>query len=550
LEASIEESEVAQDVPTDILFQCELEFKSQLWAAKKEGWRLMKRRQFLKYVGASGCAAFPLERATTAALSNRDRSDRPNLLILLSDEHSPHVLGCYGDSVVRTPNLDALASRGVIFRNSYCASPLCVPSRTAFLTGQQPSATQVWGNDDTLRSDIPTFAHSLGAAGYDTALIGRMHFQGMDQWHGFGERLVGEVLPLYPYLEFPLSPELAQGARGPLPRSIQIAGPGKTAYEAYDEDVTKSAIQFLRERTKIGTKPFCAVVGFVLPHSPFVCSKTEWDYYYDRVSIPQLPADYFEHLHPAMQRWRKVHEEVTTEEVRRARAGYYGLVTELDRQIGRILSELEEHDFARKTAVLYTSDHGEMAGEHGMWYKENFYEASVAVPLIASWPGHWAPTQRHEVTSLIHVAPTLLELAKADPLPEATGSSLLPLLEGQKAEWVDEALSEYAPDSVRTAMRMIRSGRWKLVHYDDQQPQLFDLESDPHEFKDLAGEAAYSQVREALMERALSGWSAEEVKRGTDRRLAWKGIMERWAEMVRPVATPQWTAPPDANRFP
>src|SRR5579863_8725090 len=207
----------------------------------------MKRREFLKRVGASGGAALPLARAASASQVNSNDSERPNVLIIMSDQHSPHVLGCYGDRVVKTPNLDALADHGVLFRSTYCAAPLCVPSRMAFLTGQQPSSTRVWENGDTLASDIPTFAHALGAAGYDTALIGRMHFLGIDQWHGFGRRLVGDVLPQYPYLKIPLTPELLVGAQG-IPKSVQVAGPGKTAYQAYDEDVTESAIRFLREK--------------------------------------------------------------------------------------------------------------------------------------------------------------------------------------------------------------------------------------------------------------------------------------------------------------
>lgn len=511
----------------------------------------MKRRDFLKYVGASGCGPWPLARAAESQAS-RGGSARPNFLILMSDQHSPHVLGCYGDPVVRTPNLDALAERGVLFRNHYCSAPLCVPSRMAFLTGQQPSATRVWRNDDTLASDIPTFAHSLGASGYHTALIGRMHFNGMDQWHGFGKRLVGSLLPQYSYLKFPLSPELTPGAQGRSRRAVEIAGPGKTAYQAYDEDVTESAIQYLRGRSDSQGSPFCAVVGFVLPHPPFVCSRDQWEYYRDRVTIPEVPPGYFEHLHPAMQRWRQMHgvEDIKPDEVRKARAGYYGLVSELDARIGRILGELSRHSFARNTIVIYTSDHGEMAGENGIWWKMNFYQGSVSVPLIVSWPGKWAPGRSDRVTSMIDLAPSILNLAQAPALPEATGSSLEPLLGGGKVEWLDEAFSEYPPDLGVPAIRMIRSGRWKLVNFDGQRPQLFDLETDPHEFHDLGEDAACAQVRATLMSRALSGWSAAAVSQGAEVRLASDPIMHKWEMQVRPPATAQWEAPAGCNVFP
>jgi len=379
-----------------------------------------------------------------------------------------------------------------------------------------------------------------------------MHFNGVDQWHGFGKRLVGDVLPQYPYVKFPLSPELTPGATGSSRKAVEIAGPGKTAYQAYDEDVTESTIQFLRERATDGTRPFCAVVGFVLPHPPFVCSKTQWDYYYHRVTLPETPSDFFAHLHPAMQHWRKMREveDIKPEEVRRARAGYYGLVTELDTRIGRILSELNGHEFARNTIVIYTSDHGEMAGENGIWWKMNLYEGSVSVPLIISWPGRWAPGQRSEVTSLVDVAPTILDISKADALPEATGSSLLPILGGGKVEWLDQTYSEYAPDLGVPAIRMIRSGRWKLVNFDGDRPQLFDLETDPHEFRDLGEDPAYAQVRETMVSRVLSGWSAEEVKKGAAKRQAASEMMRKWAMQVRPPTTVQWVAPPGVNVYP
>jgi choline-sulfatase len=407
-------------------------------------------------------------------------------------------------------------------------------------------------NEDTLCSNIPTFAHSLGAAGYDTALIGRMHFNGMDQWHGFGKRLVGSLLPQYPYLKPPLSPDLWPGAEGRSRKGIDLAGPGKTAYQAYDEDVTEAAIQFLREQAKVTNKPFCAVVGFVRPHPPFVCSKTQWDYYHDRVSIPEVPSTYFQHLHPAIQRWRKMRgiEDITPEEFRRARAAYYGLVTELDIRIGRILGELEKQGLARNTVIVYTSDHGEMAGENGMWWKQNFYEGSVTVPLIMSFADRWVPAQRREVTSLIDVAPTILDMAQAMPLPEAIGSSLLPLLENGNVGWVNEAFSECRPELSVPAIRMIRSGRWKLVHFDGERPQLFDLQNDPHEFNDLAEDVGYAEVRKTLLDRVLSGWSAEDGRIGFERRMASSEMMSKWAVQVRPPLTAQWVAPPGANRFP
>src|SRR5262245_45312206 len=186
--------------------------------------------------------------AMTGAALASGATERPNILVLMSDQHSPHVFGAYGDSVVRTPNLDALAASGIQFDHAYCPAPVCVPSRMSFLTGRQPSENQVWSNGDTLPSDVPTFAHTLGAAGYDTALIGRMHFNGVDQWHGFARRLVGSLTPMYANYSIPLTPELLKGAQNASLEGLQAAGYGKTAYMAYDEEVTAATVDFLREK--------------------------------------------------------------------------------------------------------------------------------------------------------------------------------------------------------------------------------------------------------------------------------------------------------------
>ena len=398
---------------------------------------MMHRREFL---ASPGLLSF---------LGSAQTREHPlNFLVLMADQHSPHVLGCYGDPVVRTPNLDSLAAKGVLFRSAYCQSPICVPSRMSFLTGRQPSDIRVWGNGDTLPSDVPTFAHALGAGGYETALIGRMHFNGIDQWHGFAKREVGSILPIYPHLPMPMPERFMVGARNASRAGVQLAGPGHTAYQSYDEEVTTRTIAFLREHAREPRRPFCAVAGFVLPHSPFICSREQWDYYLPRVTVPQLPADYFERLHPAILRWRAARglEGVTPEEVRKARAGYYGLVSDLDQRIGRVLGALQESGLDRNTVVIYTSDHGEMAGELGMWWKSNFYEGSVTVPLIISCPSRLQQRQRRrEVVELVDVAPTLTDLAGSPPMPLTAGKSLAPLLRGERVAWPNRAFSEFPP---------------------------------------------------------------------------------------------------------
>jgi choline-sulfatase len=498
----------------------------------------MRRRDFIGAMAASHLAPAPAADV------------RPNILLIMADQHSPHVLGCYGDPVVRTPHLDALAARGAIFEHAYCQAPLCVPSRMSFLTGQQPSAIGVWGNSDAIPPDVPTFAHSLGAAGYETVLIGRMHFNGVDQSHGFEKRLVGDPAPPYLHQSFPLPPELLIAATNHARESVTIAGPGRTAYQVFDEDVTRSAVEFLRDRK--AARPFCAVVGLVLPHSPYICEQRDWDYYLNRVTVPEPPANTLTNLHPAVKEWRKSHgiEHLTQPEIRRARAGYYSLVSKVDREVGQILEALEQSGQARNTVVIYTSDHGEMAGENGLWWKSNFYEGAVGVPLIITWPGRIKPGLRlSHLTGLVNLAPTLTAISAGPSLPHCKSSDLLGILQNGTAQWNNEVLSELPALQTDVAMRMVRRGRWKLTHYDGFRPQLFDLETDPHEYRDLGESGKHSAIRDELHKRALDGWSAGRIRDVLADRARDRTLIRKWGEKVQPATPPMWHAPKGSNVF-
>jgi len=480
-------------------------------------------------------------------------SDRPNFLILLSDQHSPHVAGCYGDPVVKTPHIDALADRGVRFESAYCQSPLCVPSRMSFLTSQQPSEIEVWTNSCTLPSDITTFAHGLGAAGYETTLVGRMHFVGADQWHGFEHRLVGSLTPVHPFGGGLGLPPVLMRATGQKRSSVATAGPGKTAYQVYDETVAQTTAELLRANSRAKSRPFCIVAGFVLPHCPFVCPKEDWDYYFDRVELPTLPEGYFDNLHPVIKCWRKGREveDLTDEEIRRARTGYYGIVTHLDRQVGVVTRALAEAGLEENTVVIYLSDHGEMAGEHGMWWKSSFFEGSVGVPLIVSCPARFPSGRtRQEVVSLVDIGPTLLELAGTGPLPASAGASLLPLLNSDHSHRPRPAFSElYAYGGIAPA-RMVRDGKWKLIHYEGHAPMLFDLEQDPGELTDLGQSDSHATIREKLHRLVRSDWDPPRMEAVLAQREKHHSLLRAWYQAVSPPNREQWRAPEDANRFP
>jgi len=299
--------------------------------------------------------------------------DRPNILVIMTDQHSPRQLGCYGDGLVRTPNLDRLASQGMRFDNCYCPSPLCVPSRMSFMTGRLPSRTGMMVNQSILPSGVPTWAHRLAIVGYETSLIGRMHFVGPDQRHGFVNRPIAENCARHPgapelggsrYTNFP------QATAGQNRQVFEYAGCGPSFYQNQDRAVTDAACEYLDAHAD-AEQPFAAVVGYILPHCPFIGPKEAFEYYYDKVALPELGEE------PACTRrmWadRKVLDPPPTEhQLRVAIAAYYAMCEYIDGQIGRVLDAVDEAGLAEHTLVIYCSDHGEMLGEHGLWARSVF----------------------------------------------------------------------------------------------------------------------------------------------------------------------------------
>ena len=472
--------------------------------------------------------------------------NRPNFLIIMSDQHNPHLMGHAGEALVRTPNLDRLAASGVSFANNYCAGPLCVPSRMTFMTGQYPNDLQIWTNGGMLSSDVPTFAHSLSLAGWETTLCGRMHFAGSDQHHGFERRLVGDVsgamrgVPSGTF-EGVWSPAgCGQSYEGLFDDAV---GPGQAAYAAYDADVTQRACAFLREEEM--AQPFCLLVGMLLPHNPYVCPRDLFEEYMDTLPAPEHVGEVPVGEHPAALELRRFRgaDRITPEQARRARAAYFGLITLMDQNIGRVLDTLAEKGLAEDAVVVYTSDHGDLAGEHSLWWKDSFYEGSAGVPMIWSWPGRFRTNCREDaVTGLLDVGPTLTELAGAEPLPGARGTSLVPLLdpEGIVDEWPDTVFAETYARGQRPA-RMIRSGRWKLnVYHGYDHPQLFDMETDPDEENDLGTDPDYAEVRRELMVRVMEGWSGEWIERRTQQLAEEQKLTRRWTSEKRVRESERW----------
>ncbi len=437
--------------------------------------------------------------------------NRPDILVIMSDQHNKQVLGCYGDPVARTPNLDRLAGAGFRFDQAYCPAPLCVPSRMSFMTARNPSANQVWHNGHVLSSGIPTWPDHLNWAGYETTLIGRMHFLGPDQRHGFTRRLLGDLRAPWKYI-----PRVACGQCG---ASVRVAGTGTSAYAWYDEQVADAACEFIRQRARGRSDvPFAATVGFLQPHAPYVAPPDLFEYYLARLA----PPDAEENPPEQVSRHRRMHafeEGIGAMQAQAARAAYYGMCENLDRLIGKILGALEDSGLADRTWVVYCSDHGDMLGEHGCWFKSTYYEGSAGIPLIIRPPGGLPALAASEtLTSLMDLGPTFCDLADAPPMAAADGQSLGGVLAGihetvnRTAVFAELSHDQYAPE---VPSRMIRSGPWKLwqaIYPDGPQTVMFNLEDDPRETRNLAEYPEYAGIRADLSAALLRDWRPELVQ--------------------------------------
>lgn len=474
------------------------------------------------------------------------KSKKPNILIIMTDQHSPHFLGCYGNKLVRTPNLDELAASGIRFDNCYCSSPLCVPSRMSFMTGRTPGRNQVWNNSNILNSNVFTWAHALGEAGYLTSLIGRMHFVGPDQHHGFEERVIGELCSGQPGSwssggpAWTKYPSITCGQRR---ESVEYSGKGSTMYQWYDETVTAAACEYLKEATE-GKKnrPFAAVVGYILPHCPFISEHELFDYYYDKIEMPDVEEEQPE----TIKRFRRIRDifflDIADKNKKVALAAYCALCEQVDRAVGKVLDKLKDTGLSEDTLVIYCSDHGESAGEHGCWWKSNYYQCSASVPFIAKWSGVIQPgTNSDAVCNLYDIAPTLTEIAGVDIDCDYDGSSLLDIMKnGVSPEWRNETFSELCDIQTEHDLlpsRMIRSGKWKLWVYDDREglpPALFDLENDPDELNNLGHDPAHAKIREELIAKVYSEWEPERVVKQSKQSSNDFGRIANWTRKTNP----------------
>jgi choline-sulfatase len=413
---------------------------------------------------------------------------------------------------LHTPHLKALAARSARFANSYTASPLCAPARASFMSGQLPSRTGVYDNAAEFASSIPTYAHHLRRAGYHTCLSGKMHFVGPDQLHGFEQRLTTDIYPA----DFGWTPDY----RKPGERidwwyhnmgSVTGAGVAEISNQMeYDDEVAFMAEQKLYDLARAqDDRPWCLTVSFTHPHDPYVARRKYWDLYEDCAHLnPDVPALPYDDHDPHARRifyandWRNF--TITEDDITQSRRAYFANISYLDDKIGGILDVLDRT--RQEAIVVFVSDHGDMLGERGLWFKMNFYEGSARVPLMIAAPG-LAPALIDDPVSTIDLCPTLCDLAgvsMADVMPWTDGETLVPLAKGQPR--TSPVAMEYAAEASITPLVGLRQDRWKYTKCAADPEQLFDLATDPQELTNLADDPAHAATLARFRAMADARW--------------------------------------------
>ncbi|MEI8243573.1 MAG: choline-sulfatase [bacterium] len=476
-----------------------------------------------------------------------------NILLLMADQLTTRVLSAYGSAgAALTPNMDGLAARGTVFENAYCNSPLCVPSRAALCTGRLPNRIRSYDNGSELPAAVPTFMHHLRAAGWSTALSGKMHFVGPDQLHGFEERLITDIYPA----AMDWTPDWSRGVYGNPGASGARLGrsgpcPSPTVEMQYDDTAQSRALAWLQARCATHqANPFLLCVSFTHPHDPFIITEPYWNRH-GADDIPPSQALPDPQPHP-FNRWINTHHELdrfppNAETIHRSRRAYYGMVSYVDDKIGEWMKELERLGLQDDTLVLFTSDHGEMLGEHGMWFKRTFFDAASKVPLIVAGPGVRAGQRIGETVSLVDLFPTLLDCAGVPSNGEdLDGSSLVPLLEGKRSGACDTAFCEYCGEGPMAPMRFIRKGDHKYVQVHGQPPLLFDLSRDPLEQHNLADRPEWADVARALACELLAGGDPQQTRADVQRSQQERLLVGR---ALRAGKVQAWDWPDDITRL-
>ncbi|CAN8100877.1 unnamed protein product [Discula destructiva] len=417
---------------------------------------------------------------------------QPNILYIMADQMSaPHLKMYNPGSQIKTPHLDKLAEKSVLFDSAYCPSPLCAPSRMSMISGQLPMKIGAYDNASQIPSDTLTYAHYLRRQGYLTALAGKMHFVG-DQLHGYEQRLTSDIYPgdfgwCVNWDKPDTRLEWYHNSSSILQAGVCVS----SNQMDYDEEVMFESVKFLKGHIRSADpRPFCLTVSLTHPHDPYTIDKERWDRYegvdiaLPKVRIPEEEQD------PHSKRLLNVcdlkGQEFSDEQIKKARRAYYGSCSYVDDNIGKLLKTLDDLQLSDDTIIVFSGDHGDMLGERNLWYKMSYFEGSVRVPMLISYPKWFAPHRVSENVSTLDILPTMCDLVGTKPNPNfpMDGLTMMPHLLGQGGH--DTVIAEYTGEGTIAPLMMIRRGPWKYITCPTDGSQLFNLDNDPYEINDLA----------------------------------------------------------------
>lgn len=480
--------------------------------------------------------------------NNLTQPGRPNVLFLVSDDLRPE-LGCYGNTVIQSPNIDRLAKRGLVFERAYCQQAVCSPSRSSVLTGTRPDTTRVWDLNTHFRKALPdvvTLPQLFKNNGYVSLGMGKIYHGGFDDPASWSAPATAQVVPdadAAPAKK-PAVAKKKNAASAPAsePASKTTGNLTKTnrgpAFRALDDGpndgeegmLADEAIAALR-KFKTGSQPFFLAVGFHKPHLPFVSPKAYWDLY-DPAKIPLAPNPFLPKGAPAYALADKNElwsysgvpdvSHLPDDYARQLKHGYYAAVSYMDAQLGRVLDELDRLGLRENTIVVLWGDHGWKLGEHDRWCKHSNVENDALTPLIISAPGMKAVGEKTDaLVEFVDIYPTLADLAGL-PLPShLEGKSLKPLLADPKHPWKSAAFSQY-PRTVKGKKLMgysMRTDRYRFTRWADRDDQskvdaveLYDHQTDPQENINIADDPANKALVEKLTAQWQAGWKAAQTR--------------------------------------
>ena len=481
---------------------------------------------------------------------------KPNILFIQVDQLTAQSLKAYGDPTCHSPNLDCLAQNGVVFETTYCNFPLCAPSRFSMATGQLCSTIGAYDNAAEMPASIPTYAHYLRDLGYQTSLSGKMHFIGPDQYHGFEKRLTPDLYPA----DFSWVPNWGdEGERDTNdPRSVTVSGICERSVQIdFDEEATYRAVQHLYDIARSSDdRPFFMQVSYTHPHEPYLCRKEYWDLYEGKeIRMPEVASlsanQHDAHSVRLLKDFGMLEFKFDDADILRSRRAYYGSISYIDQLVGRLLDALKSIGADQNTAIIFTSDHGEMLGERGMWFKKHFFEPSLRIPLFINAP--WLNPQRVATpASLVDLLPTFCGIATGDVWECVTE----PLAGEDLNHYINnddnperEIYAEYLAEATTAPIFMIRQGPYKYISCSTDPALLFNIEDDPSELCNLASDSKYQEVVQKFESQVRSRWNETELtaeivlsqkRRQLVRRSMVNGLPARWNHGEKPGEEVIW----------